>query len=168
MRLPVHLSPPLFAAALAATLALAACDGSPDVPRVDGGSFLALQTQVFTPTCATAGCHVASSRAGNLVLDPGASYAALLDVRPTNTAARDGGFRHVRPRDPGRGQRMMPKLVSGVLAPVLALLAAIVITSAVVVFVGASPVDFWEVMLSWPSNRSVLTVLNQAYIPCLP
>ena len=57
---------------------------------------------------------------------------------------------------------MMPKLVSGVLAPVLALLAAIVITSAVVVFVGASPVDFWEVMLSWPSNRSVLTVLNQA------
>ncbi|PUA81862.1 ABC transporter permease [Nocardioides currus] len=57
---------------------------------------------------------------------------------------------------------MMPKLVSGVLAPVMALLAAIVITSGVVVFVGASPVDFWEVMLSWPSNRNVLTVLNQA------
>lgn len=57
---------------------------------------------------------------------------------------------------------MMPRLVSGVLAPVLALLAAILITSGVVVFVGASPVDFWEVMLSWPSNRNVLTVLNQA------
>lgn len=57
---------------------------------------------------------------------------------------------------------MMPKLVSGVLAPVLALLAAIAITSGVVIFVGASPVDFWEVMLSWPSNRNLLTVLNQA------
>ncbi len=60
----------------------------------------------------------------------------------------------------------MPRLVAGalapVMAPVLALLAAIVITSGVVVFVGASPVDFWEVMLSWPSNRNVLTVLNQA------
>jgi len=57
---------------------------------------------------------------------------------------------------------MMTKLVSGVLAPVLALVAAILITSGVVLFVGASPIDFWEVMLSWPSNRNVLTVLNQA------
>jgi ABC-type uncharacterized transport system permease subunit len=57
---------------------------------------------------------------------------------------------------------MRPRLVSGVLAPVMALLAAILITSGVVSFVGSSPVDFWEVMLSWPSNRNVLTVLNQA------
>ena len=57
---------------------------------------------------------------------------------------------------------MKSKLTTGVIAPMLALLAAIVITSGVVVFVGASPIDFWQVMLSWPSNRNLLTVFNQA------
>jgi len=57
---------------------------------------------------------------------------------------------------------MTSRIISGVLAPVMALLAAILITSGVVMFVGASPVDFWEVMLTWPSNRNVLTVINQA------
>ncbi|QIK75526.1 ABC transporter permease [Nocardioides piscis] len=57
---------------------------------------------------------------------------------------------------------MMHRLASAVLAPVLALVAAMLITSGVVVFVGASPVEFWQVILTWPDNRNLLNVVNQA------
>ncbi|HYE57603.1 MAG TPA: hypothetical protein VD948_03815, partial [Rhodothermales bacterium] len=75
-------------------------DTSEPVPTEDGGSFLALQTRLFSTTCATAGCHNTVSRAGGLVLEEGAAYASLVNVRPQNTAAREAGYRLVKPGDP--------------------------------------------------------------------
>ena len=46
-------------------------------------------------------------------------------------------------------------------APVLALLLSVLVTSVIVALIGASPVDFWDVMLQWPSDRSIVNILNQ-------
>jgi hypothetical protein len=89
-----------FPAAALFALTFAACDTAEPVPTEDGGSFLALQTRLFSTTCATAGCHNTVSRAGGLVLEAGVSHAALVNVRPQNTAAREAGYRLVKPGDP--------------------------------------------------------------------
>jgi ABC-type uncharacterized transport system permease subunit len=49
-------------------------------------------------------------------------------------------------------------------APVLALLVAGMITSLVLVAVGDSPVVFWETVLTWPGNRSLVNILNEASV----
>lgn len=79
---------------------LAACDSPADGPQADGGSFLALRTELLTPTCATSGCHNTVSRAGGLVLDDPFAYDALVNARPTNAVARREGYRLVKPGDP--------------------------------------------------------------------
>ena len=103
--MPVVLVRSRLVVALTAALApfaLAACDSPTDATRIDGGSFRALQSQVLTPTCATAGCHTTASHAGGLVLEAGASHAALIGVKPANSAARAEGLRQVVPGDPER------------------------------------------------------------------
>jgi simple sugar transport system permease protein len=49
-------------------------------------------------------------------------------------------------------------------APVLALVVAGVLTSLVLLTVGDSPADFWETMLSWPENRSLVNIINEASV----
>ncbi len=49
-------------------------------------------------------------------------------------------------------------------APALALLVAAVVTSLVLVAAGDDPVTFWETMLSWPADRVVVSILNDATI----
>jgi simple sugar transport system permease protein len=49
-------------------------------------------------------------------------------------------------------------------APVLALVVAGIITSLVLMMVGDSPADFWETMLSWPENRSLVNIINEASV----
>jgi hypothetical protein len=74
-------------AALAASLPLlaGACGGavrSPteptNVPPGAALSFSQIQGEIFTPTCAKAGCHAASSGAGGMVLAAGVSYAQIV------------------------------------------------------------------------------------------
>jgi hypothetical protein len=45
-----------------------------------GQSRVVFQANVFTPTCATAACHTAIGAQAGLVLDPGASWANLVNV----------------------------------------------------------------------------------------
>lgn len=59
-----------------------------------------VQGQVFTPHCLTIGCHTSSARAGNMVLEDGASYAALVDVTAFNFAAMNAGLVRVSPGNP--------------------------------------------------------------------
>lgn len=54
------------------------------------------------------------------------------------------------------------RILSGLAAPVLALALAVLLTSAVILVAGVSPVDFWEVMLQWPSDRSLVNIINQS------
>ena len=82
---------PAFAvfAGLAAA-ALAACGGtvrSPTEPPPGSGSggpgaqaftFTQIQTGIFTPRCAKAGCHASSTASGGLVLDAGLAYGDIV------------------------------------------------------------------------------------------
>jgi hypothetical protein len=43
-------------------------------------TFTRVQAEVFTPTCATAGCHSTVGTQSNLVLTPARSYAAIVGV----------------------------------------------------------------------------------------
>jgi len=49
-------------------------------------------------------------------------------------------------------------------APVLAIVVAGVLTSIVLLTVGDSPAAFWETMLSWPENRSLVNIINEASV----
>jgi flagellin-like protein len=50
----------------------------------------------------------------------------------------------------------------GLLAPVAALLAAMIITSIVFAVSGSAPGDFWGVIFSRPQNRLIVNMLNQS------
>lgn len=54
-----------------------------------------LQTNVFTPTCATSGCHSSGSASGGLVLEEGSSFANLVSVGSTESS-----LTRVLPGDP--------------------------------------------------------------------
>jgi hypothetical protein len=91
------------AAALLPLLLAAACGGSvlksptePSVPVGSALSFSQIQGQIFTPTCAKAGCHAASSGAGGIVLAAGVSYAQIVG-RPAPEAPQ---LDLVKPGDP--------------------------------------------------------------------
>lgn len=69
-------------------------------PEEPGGSALAfsqIQAEVFTPSCAKAGCHAASTAADGLVLEAGRSYGELVN-RPSTGSSLD----RVEPGDPER------------------------------------------------------------------
>jgi flagellin-like protein len=49
-------------------------------------------------------------------------------------------------------------------APVLALVVAGILTSLVLLMVGDSPALFWETMLTWPENRVLVNIVNEASV----
>jgi hypothetical protein len=59
-----------------------------------------VQSQVFTPNCLTPFCHTASAQAGGLVLENGASAAALVNVPAVNFDAMNNGLLRVAPGNP--------------------------------------------------------------------
>lgn len=73
-------------------LALAACGVQPTLSS--------LQESVFTPRCATAGCHDDGSRVGQLSLSAGSTHAALVNVAAKNVGVVDDGTLLVKPGDP--------------------------------------------------------------------
>lgn len=54
---------------------------------VSGATLDAIQANVFTPTCATAGCHSAASQAGGLVLEAGQAFDSLVTNGDSNNSA---------------------------------------------------------------------------------
>lgn len=84
-------------------LIIAAVGCKKNVPVEEGpspSSFDLIQTVVFDQSCATSGCHTQTSRAGGLVLEQGRSYENLINVLPSNTAARNDGLYRVTPGHP--------------------------------------------------------------------
>ncbi len=61
-----------------------------------GPNFSEIQTAVFTPDCATSGCHAGGSPAAGLNLESANSYTALVSVAST----QDSGILRVNPGDP--------------------------------------------------------------------
>ena len=89
---------------LLAALLLAGCGDvkSPteplEAPSGPAFTFAQVQAQIFTPTCAKAGCHTASAASGELVLEAGRSYGEIVN-RP---AVGNGSLDRIEPGDPER------------------------------------------------------------------
>jgi mono/diheme cytochrome c family protein len=88
---------------LALSLLLAGCgtvksptEPPPAGPGAQAFTFAQIQTQIFTPVCAKAGCHAAGSSPSGLVLEAGQSYGNLVG-RP---AAENGSLDRVAPGNP--------------------------------------------------------------------
>jgi hypothetical protein len=70
-------------------------------PATGGGpafTFSQIQREIFTPTCAKAGCHAASAASAGLVLEAGQSYPLLVG----HSATGQGSLARVEPGSPER------------------------------------------------------------------
>jgi hypothetical protein len=93
-------------AVVVASLLASACGDEKRLPtQPDGGgpppetaTFTRVQNEVFTPTCALAGCHLGPKQAANegMVLEAGAAYANIVGI-PSNQKAP---MLRVKPNDP--------------------------------------------------------------------
>lgn len=70
--------------------------GPVEPPPDPTATFSRIQTEIFTPTCAAAGCHGTFLPQENLLLTAGQSYAALVN-RPSNQIS---GLNRVTPNNP--------------------------------------------------------------------
>ena len=81
------------------TAMASACAAEPEpepTPPLEG-KLSSLQANVFTPTCATSSCHSSTSKAGNLELTSGKSFAQLVNVFAENGTAKAEGVKRVAP-----------------------------------------------------------------------
>lgn len=69
----------------------------PEEPGGTAFTFSRIQGEIFTPTCAKAGCHDAATASNGLVLEAGRSYDLLV-----NRPALGAGLDRVEPGDPER------------------------------------------------------------------
>lgn len=98
-------SRPVRSGVLPLVLLLAACGSvksptEPEEPGVGGPAptFSSIQAEIFTPTCAKAGCHSVASASGGLVLTAGRSYGEIVNRPSTGQGSLD----RIEPGDPGR------------------------------------------------------------------
>jgi hypothetical protein len=70
----------------------------PEDPGGAAFTFSRIQAEVFTPTCAKAGCHDAATASNDLVLEEGRSYGDLVNRRSVGNGTLD----RVEPGDPER------------------------------------------------------------------
>ncbi len=61
-------------------------------------------------------------------------------------------------------QSRLTRIALAAAAPVLALVAAFVITSLVLILAGDDWLGVWSQILSWPSNRTIVNILNSATV----
>lgn len=92
--------------------------GPPPVPPPAGlgPNFSEIQTFVFTPSCATSGCHSGANPSANLNLDSTNSYAMLVGIAST----QDPGTQRVNPLNPSLSyliQKLEGPGVSGGMMP---------------------------------------------------
>ena len=54
------------------------------------------------------------------------------------------------------------RILNALLAPLIAVVAAMAITSALIVFAGSDPADFWSIILDLPADRVYVNIVNQS------
>ena len=57
---------------------------------------------------------------------------------------------------------VLTRALGALLAPLVAVVAAMAITSIVIMASGSSPGDFWEVILEPPADRTMVNIVNQS------
>ena len=80
----------------------------PSPPPTTGGqalTFAQIQAQIFTPTCAKAGCHAASAASGGMVLEAGRAYGEIVN----HPSSEQSTLNRIQPGDPDRSY-MIKKL----------------------------------------------------------
>ncbi len=86
-----------------------------------------VQSLVFTPACATAGCHDSNAAGGLDLSDEAHSRVGLIDAMPTNSLAKRSDWRRVVPEDVERSFLMrkiqQPGLGEGAAMPISQALA---------------------------------------------
>ena len=84
----------------AVNAALAGCPAPATPTATPVASLERIQETIFSPRCATAFCHDSTTASGALVLEPEASYEALVGVAPAVEAASAAGQLRVDPGNP--------------------------------------------------------------------
>jgi hypothetical protein len=74
--------------------------GSDDVAIGESATFERIQSEVFNVSCTSDSCHSHVGQAGNLILEEGYSYGALMNVTPSNPVAAAHGWMRVMPGEP--------------------------------------------------------------------
>src|SRR5262249_7889379 len=69
-------------------------------------TFARLQTEIFDVSCSSDSCHSSIGRAGNLVLEAGDSWGALVNHQPSNPVAAAEGLMRGMPGNPERDPLM--------------------------------------------------------------
>ena len=80
-------------------LAVGGCAGD-GPPAGSSGSFGLIQQNIFSNGCLESACHNSTSRAGDLILEPGLAYENLIGVLADNDNAASDGLSRVVPGDP--------------------------------------------------------------------
>jgi hypothetical protein len=70
-------------------------DSGCDPQTLFTGTFDRIQHQILNQSCALSGCHDSQTKSGDLLLEIGAAYGALIDIVPSNTAAATAGWKRV-------------------------------------------------------------------------
>jgi Copper type II ascorbate-dependent monooxygenase, C-terminal domain len=85
------------------SLLMPACKKNSSTGSSEKGSWTIIQEKIFTPSCATTGCHSSTTDATylqhNLVLAAGVAYDNLINKAPKNTAANTDGLARIKPGD---------------------------------------------------------------------
>jgi hypothetical protein len=77
---------------------LFACSSSEPVPP----RLSAIEQRIFVPNCTFSSCHSSAGHAGGLVLEPGKSFASLVQQACQQDAALQAKLLRVAPGDPAR------------------------------------------------------------------
>ncbi len=59
---------------------------------------------------------------------------------------------------------MLKRVGLSLAAPLLALVAAAIVTTLVLIVAGEDPGPFWDTVLQWPANRNLVNILNDASV----
>lgn len=101
-----------LAVALAVPLLFFACGtvkspSEPPAPEPPSAAytFTRIQTEIFSPICAQAGCHDSATASGGQVLEAGVAYSNIVGVRSTEVST----LNRIEPGDPERSY-MVKKL----------------------------------------------------------
>ncbi|MFL6022086.1 MAG: ABC transporter permease [Marmoricola sp.] len=60
------------------------------------------------------------------------------------------------------GTKLLRSVAQTLIAPLIAVVVSVLVTSVVVVIAGASVSDFWNVILTVPSHRNIVNITNQS------
>src|ERR1700687_2364134 len=96
-----QISPSVLSIAMLSAVLVGCGDGSQSRPTTASTStFQRMQTQIFNVSCSSDSCHSHIGQAGDLVLEEGYSWDALVNHKPSNPVAAEQQWMRVMPGQP--------------------------------------------------------------------